>query len=103
MAGEMARLEEIVTLATREMRPDASARAPLDRVADRRVRPGMRGAARRLDELSTAIVRAQCLVDHESRASAILFLDAAGRDRWRSYGEYRRSWDDYAAACASRR
>jgi len=102
LASQIARLEEIVRLALDAMRQDERARQPLERVSG----PPWCGCAgegaRRLDRLSAAVVESQRLVSHESRASAILFLDASKRDDWASYGDYRRSWDEYVDRCRSR-
>lgn len=103
LAGQIARLEEMATLAMTRLDPVAAARVPLEMAMKERARPGPDEAARRLDVLSDAIVRAQRLVDHDSRASAVLFLSRSERDRWKSYADYRRSWNDYAAKCISDR
>lgn len=102
LASEIARLEEIVRLALAAMRPDEPARAPLERVSVQPSCDCRGGSAGRLDRLSAAVVESQRLVSHESRASAVLFLDASKRDDWKSYGDYRRSWDEYVDRCRSR-
>lgn len=100
--GETSRLEEIVTEALGELRPGHPARTPLEVAAAVAAADDDMCAMRRMDVLSDGIVRAQRLVSLESRASAILFLDVDKRERWPSYGAYRRDWDDYAARIASR-
>jgi hypothetical protein len=102
LASQIARLEEIVRLALAAMRPDDRARLPLERVSAPSTCSCREEGGRRLDRLSAAVVESQRLVSHESRASAILFLDASRRDEWKSYGDYRRSWDEYVDRCRSR-
>lgn len=102
LAGQISRLEEIVRLALAAMRPDERARLPLERVSGATSCDCPEESGRLLDRLSAAVVESQRLVSHESRASAILFLDASRRDEWASYGDYRRSWDDYLDRVRSR-
>lgn len=102
LTSQIARLEEIIRTARSAMRPGDPARTPLDMVSDLETCDCRQASARRLDRLSSAVVNAQRLVSHESRASAILFLDASKRDKWTCYGDYRRSWSDYVAAVVAR-
>lgn len=102
LAGQIRRLEEIVRLALAVMRAGDPASVPLERVAMPAACGCSAESVRRLDRLSAAVVESQRLVSHESRASAILFLDASKRDEWNSYGDYRRSWDDYVDRIRSR-
>ena len=102
LASQIARLEEVVRLALAAMRQDERARLPLERVCAPSSCGCREESARRLDRLSAAVVESQRLVSHESRASAVLFLDASKRDAWNSYGDYRRSWDEYVDRCRTR-
>lgn len=94
VAGEIARLREVVKQAMTELRPGHPAMVPLQ-VAHTMDQDAGLTDVRRMDVLSDGIVKAQRLVSIESRASAILFLDVVKRDRWPSYGAYQRDLQEY--------
>lgn len=51
-------------------------------------------AAAEIDRLQRKIVAAQQVVNQQSKASAILFLDEEKWDQ-ASYADYRQGWNDY--------
>jgi hypothetical protein len=51
-------------------------------------------AAAEIDRLQRKIVAAQQVVDHQSKTSAILFLDEHHWDQ-PSYAAHRKGWEDY--------